>query len=121
MANDTPTFRSFSQMLEMHEDGQLNEDLTSLMSTINNTMKEFVEDYGGKHEATLSLKFKFKAHKGVVETTAEIDHKLPKMPRTSNQLWMTDKGFTPENPKQMKLGFAQPRVVDDQSGEVRTV
>ena len=113
--SDTVVFRQFSQFLQSIEDGQFHQDISDAMNKINTALTEHVIEYGGKPGASLSIRLKFKAEKGVVSITPEFDVTLPKAPRGSATMWQTAEGFTPFNPKQMEMFNGKPRAVEDGS------
>lgn len=108
--------RNFSQFIVMAEDGQLNADLSDALREIGQNLRDYVNAYGGKPTAGLTVKFKFKMDDGVVDIRAEFATTLPKVNRARTIAWTTAAGdFSPQNPRQMTLFPPGP------VGPVRTV
>lgn len=120
MATDPYTFRTFSDLLQFLEDGQLHQDLTDKTNEINDNLTNYVLTHGGTPSAEITLTIKFKHDKGVVTLTPSLKSKLPVEPRRPAMVWQTSDGFSPQNPKQMHM-FDSPRVVSQGNGDVRTV
>nr|WP_321456107.1 hypothetical protein [uncultured Cohaesibacter sp.] len=118
---DPYTFRTFSELLQFLEDGDLHQDLSNTVKEINDALTNYVIEHGGKPAAELSLKIKFKVDKGVVTITPEMSKKLPPAPRRPAMAWQTAGGFSPQNPKQMHMFDNTPRVVQQGNSDVRTV
>lgn len=92
------------------ESGTLSNELGS---TITAALAKLKEQCGNRPKAkakgkvTLTLELEVEA--GAVTITADIQQKLPKMPRASSFFWVTDDGsLTTEHPQQMNM-FAGPR------------
>ena len=120
MSDDTPILRQFSQILQSLEDGQFHQDCSDEIAKINKTLTEHMLNHGGEPSATLTIKLKFKAEKGVLAIRPSLDSALPKAPRATSTLYQTEKGLTPLNPKQMDMFRGKPRVVDE-SSEVKNI
>ena len=120
MATDPYTFRTFAELLQFLEDGQLHQDLTDRTKEISETLTNHVLNHGGNPAAEIDLKIKFKSEKGVVTITPSFKTKLPDEPRRPAMVWQTTDGFSPQNPKQMHM-FEGPRTVPQGSADVRTI
>ncbi|WP_319413902.1 hypothetical protein [uncultured Cohaesibacter sp.] len=99
MTDDTPILRQFSQVLQSLEDGQFHQDCSDEVNKISEKLTEYLLDHGGKPSATLTIKLKFTAEKGVLAIRPSLESNLPKIPRSTSTLWQTEKGLTPLNPK----------------------
>lgn len=112
-AEDLRGARSFSQFIQMLDDGRFNAELTDALRQINAEMKNHAQIFGGKCRGALTLKVEFTFEKGYFEIAPSFDTKLPKVKRNPTIAWSTSGDeFTPENPKQMNL-FGKPRDVTD--------
>lgn len=99
-----PTAHTFSQFLQLVEDGDFHGDLSDALRRISTAMSQYVIDHGGKPTAKLKIGFEFKLDNGVFEIRATFDETLPKAPRGKTVVWSTrDNHFTPQNPKQMQM------------------
>jgi len=96
--------RTFALFLQALEDGRLHADLTEKLNDLVGDLSNYVLNYGGVPEATISLKFKVKLTKGVFEVMPAIEFKTPTAPRDRTILWATpDNNLTQANPRQQEM------------------
>ncbi|KZL17519.1 hypothetical protein ACQU0X_14715 [Pseudovibrio ascidiaceicola] len=113
-------FRSFADLLQSLEDGELQRDATIKMEEVASAITAHVEQHGGNPEASINLKIKFKAKKGIVEVTPQLTSTVPQPPRAGSILWPTGNGFSPQNPQQMHM-FDGPREIETSETDARTI
>lgn len=98
---------SFDAFIRSLEYGRLSSDGTDMVRNIVAAIEE-AEATGQKPIAELTLKVKFKKDSGVIEMTADITSKLPKLVRTKTLAYATpENNLTLNNPKQMELGLRE--------------
>lgn len=114
--------RSFAQFIQQIEEGGLHADLTEALQRIARECSDHANNYGDKAQAKLTLKLNFKLENGVFQIAGDFDTDLPKARRMKTIMWASAENyFTPSNPRQLQMFGGQPRVVDADRGEVRTV
>jgi hypothetical protein len=117
-----PTAKSFSQFIQLMEDGEFHADLSNALQTINAALNQHMIDHGGKPKGKLSIDINFRLEDGVFEITGGIDIKVPKTPRGKTIAWSTpDNQFTPQNPRQMQLFGVRDVSAGHDAKEVRSV
>lgn len=103
-AADPTAATDFAKFLALHEGGELNNELTDLQREMNAHLSNYVLSHGGKPEAELSLKIKFKLDGGIMHATAVIDQKLPKEPRNTSIYFIDSANrLTKRDPKQTDM------------------
>ena len=120
MSDDLPILRQFSQFLQSLEDGQFHQDCSDKLEEVREKLSQYQIDFGGEPSATLSIKIKLKMEKGMMTVRPSLDHTLPKEPRSVSTLYLTEKGLTPLNPKQMDMFRGKPRALPENS-DVKTI
>lgn len=96
--------RSFGQVLQSLEDGQLVDDLSIAIRDLNAKLQRQAEAQG-KAKGELVLKIKLQADAGgTVQVDGEIVTKEPKPARARSVMWLTKDGnLSADNPRQTKL------------------
>ncbi|SNY94104.1 hypothetical protein SAMN04515647_4427 [Cohaesibacter sp. ES.047] len=120
MTNEPPILRQFGQFMQSLEDGQFHQDCSDTLTEIREKLTDYMLDHGGEPSATLTIKFKLKMEKGTLSVRPSLDKSLPKAPRGTSMLYVTEKGLTPLNPKQMDMFRGKPKEVPD-SSDVKTI
>ncbi|PLW79097.1 hypothetical protein [Cohaesibacter celericrescens] len=113
MSEDTPILRQFSQVLQSISDGDFHQDCSDELERVRSTLVEHMLDFGGEPSGTLTIKLKLKVEKGILSIRPSLDATVPKKPRSTSTLWMTEKGLTPLNPKQMEMFNGKPRTITE--------
>jgi hypothetical protein len=124
MTEDAPqpfAFRTFGQLLQAVENGQLHGDLSTELQDL---CAELQDAAGGGGTATkgsvsLTLAFKFDPKTGFFEVAGDYKVTKPKTTRGRSIMWATaDNYFTIDNPRQQQLF---PRDVNETSRPIRSV
>jgi len=102
------TLRTFGQLVQYLEDGQLASDLGDKLAELSGKLARVAEAQG-KAKGELALKLKFQADAGgTVQLDAEIVLKEPKPARQRTVAWLNkDSTLAAENPKQVKLALRE--------------
>jgi len=115
---DPGTLRTFALFVQNLEDGELHHELTEDLTSIVETLSNFVIDHGGKPKAKLDLSIEVQLDGGELRVIPKKTLKLPQGPRRTTTFWANKRNqMTTANPKQQRM-FAQG-VRDD--GTVRTI
>lgn len=95
---------SFSQLLTLLEDGELNAELSRLQHEVIEALANHAIDTGKVAAGGITLKLDFKLKEGVFEVNGDVSTRTPKAERRRSIFWSTpDNHLTPENPRQHKL------------------
>lgn len=102
--NIPPPTRTFAQFIADAEDGRFVPHASDRMTEMLAKTEEVAGLNGGTAKCKMVVTFEFKMEGGVVETTAEITTKVPKLKRGKSVWWLTPEGnLTRSNPKQSEL------------------
>lgn len=95
---------TFDRLIAMHENGDLNAELSDMLRETLAGLSNYVLDHGGKPEAEITVKFKFKLDGGNISAQAKIDDKQPVPPRGSSFYFLTaNNQLTKRDPKQIDM------------------
>ena len=116
------SIRTFGQLVQSLEDGQLVADLGDKLQDLNGKIARSAESIG-KAKGELTLKIKLNAEiGGTVQIDSEITVKEPKMPRARSVMWLNkDNNLSAENPKQTKLPLREVPPAAAAAGAPRSV
>lgn len=117
---DIDEARTFSNLLGRLEEGQLDQDLTEVLSEMVRRLVDIERDIGGRPQGEITLKLKLKLDDGMFETRTEYKVAMPKETRSRSLFYATARNtLTARNPRQRALPFgvrdisAGPAVVRD--------
>lgn len=95
---------SFSQLLTLLEDGELNAELSAQQRDVIEALACHAQETGKVAAGGITRKLDFKLKEGVFEVTGDVSTRTPKAERRRSIFWSTpDNHLTPENPRQHKL------------------
>jgi hypothetical protein len=110
--------RTFAQLLQHVQDGDLHVDLTNELRDLVASLENVRAEQGGKPKGSIVLKLDFTLDSGVFEVVADYAIKAPKIARSKSHFWATpDNLLTKRNPKQAELPL---RTVGGDDAAVRT-
>lgn len=93
-----------SQLLALHEMGDVNHEATELYREVIARLNQHVADHGGKPSGELNIKFKFKLDSGMMEITADVTAKMPKRQRMKNVYFCTaNNKLSRRDPRQLEM------------------
>lgn len=111
--DDQGGFKSFVEMLEALEAGQLVRDATDAMHELSHTLRDHMM-MGRKAKGTLKITIHLNADRGLIEAIADVSVKEPALPRTRSAFYATGSGrLTRQDPTQPNLPL---HGVDDSPG-----
>ena len=103
---DVDEARTFSSLLARMEEGQLDRDLTEVLSEMVRRLVDIERDRGGRPVGEITLKLKLKLDDGMFETRTEYKIAMPKETRSRSLFYATARNtLTGRNPRQRALPF----------------
>jgi len=106
----TTSIRQFSAFLQQLEDGRLHSALTDHLTDVVKVLNDFVDNYGGKPKATITLELTLTRGNSAFSVSPKVKVKMPDNPRDQTVFWSDrDNNLTADNPHQQSLF---PRSVD---------
>lgn len=111
--------QSFDRLIALHEDGNLNHDLSEWMREAVANVSNHYDEYRGKPSAKVSVEISITCEEGVLVVVAKPKVSMPQPPRPKRIYYATEgNALTPNNPKQLRMDLRQ---VDAGPKEVRNV
>ncbi len=102
--SDTATIRSFSQLMAVAEDGQLNSDLDTEVTDLVATLSDAAASRNGKAKGKLTVSIDFALDGGIITLSTDYTVKKPKCARARSAFWATsDNKLSRRNPRQPEL------------------
>jgi hypothetical protein len=99
-----PPARTFGQFLAEHEDGRFHASLTKQWEDFLAELHEAASLRGGEAKGKMTLAFEFSLDGGLVEVSADVATKTPKLKRGKSVFWLTPENhLSRQNPNQPEL------------------
>ena len=99
-----PAARNFGQLIAEHEEGRFHQHASDAMHDMLVKTEEAAGLRGGTAKCKMTVTFEFSMDGGIVEATAEITTKVPKLKRGKSVFWLTPEGhLSRANPRQPEL------------------
>lgn len=95
---------NISQLLAMHESGDLNHEISELQHEMIAKLNQHVMDNGGKPSGSITITLNYKLDSGLMEITANVGSKMPKRIRAKGVYFCTaDNKLSKRDPRQIEL------------------
>jgi len=103
-AASSATIRSFSALVGVVEDGQLNNDLDQAVVDLVGTIQDAANSRNGKAKGRITVTIDMATDGGIITVSSDYAIKKPKVARANSVFWATpDNRLSRRNPKQSEL------------------